>query len=157
RTVSAQPVTSPGMPSDPDALASTVLGSSWHQGAGSMQTSRKHPPDADKRYFGRRLVVIAAFDILGFSSIVEADEEDALAAWRALRQAIDPLIAAAGGRIFKSLGDGLLVEFSGPVDATRAALEVQAVVGKLPAVRGIQFSLRCAIHMGEVAVEGTDL
>jgi adenylate cyclase len=123
-----------------------------------MQASRKYPPpDADKLYLGRRLVVLAAFDILGFSSIVEEDEENALAAWRALRQAIDPLLASAGGRIFKSLGDGLLVEFSSPVDATRAALEVQAAVALLPAVRGVRFQLRCAIHMGEVAVEGTDL
>jgi len=123
-----------------------------------MQASLKYsPPDAGKFYLGRRLVVIAAFDILGFSSIVEADEENALAAWRALRQATDPLLAGAGGRIFKSLGDGLLVEFSSPVDATRAALEVQARVAQLPSVRDIRLHLRCAIHMGEVAVEGTDL
>jgi adenylate cyclase len=123
-----------------------------------MHASLNHsPPDAGKFYLGRRLVVIAAFDILGFSSIVEADEENALAAWRALRQTIDPQLATAGGRIFKSLGDGLLVEFSSPVDATRAALEVQASVARLPAVRGIRLHLRCAIHMGEVAVEGTDL
>src|SRR5436190_1642054 len=115
------------------------------------------PSDEAKLYLGRRLVVLAAFDILGFSSIVEAEEENALAAWRALRQAIDPLLAGAGGRIFKSLGDGLLVEFSSPVDATRAALAVQAAVAQLPAVRAIRFQLRCAIHMGEVAVEGTDL
>jgi adenylate cyclase len=123
-----------------------------------MQTSRRHPPsDGGKLYLGRRLVVIAAFDILSFSSIVEADEENALAAWRAFRLAIDPLLAGAGGRIFKSLGDGLLVEFSSPVDATRSALDVQAAMARLPAVRGIRFQLRCAIHMGEVSVEGTDL
>ena len=123
-----------------------------------MQASRKYPPpDADKLYLGRRLVVLAAFDILGFSAIVEQDEENALAAWRALRQAIDPLLATAGGRIFKSLGDGLLVEFSSPIDATRAALEVQAAATLLPTVRGVRLQLRCAIHMGEVSVEGTDL
>ena len=77
---------------------------------------------------GRRLVVVVAFDVVNFSALVEADEERVLGAWRALRQAIDPLITAGGGRIFKALGDGLLVEFTGPVDATRAALAVQAAV-----------------------------
>ena len=78
---------------------------------------------------GRRLVVVAAFDVVNFSALVEADEERVLAAWRALRRAIDPLIAQGGGRIFKSLGDGLLVEFTSPVDATRTALAVQAAAG----------------------------
>ena len=73
--------------------------------------------------------------------------------------AIDPLIVAGGGRIFKALGDGLLVEFTGPVDATRAALAVQAAVAE-PALTqdtAVRLELRCAIHMGEVTVEGTDL
>ena len=78
---------------------------------------------ADKDYGSRRLVVVAAFDVVGFSALVEADEEKTLAAWRTLRREIDPLIAAGGGRIFKSLGDGLLVEFTSPVEATRTALE----------------------------------
>ena len=86
---------------------------------------------ADKDYGSRRLVVVAAFDVVGFSAIVEADEDNALAAWRALRREIDPLIARGGGRIFKSLGDGLLVEFTSPVEATRTALEVQAAVAKM--------------------------
>ena len=59
---------------------------------------------------GRRLVVVAAFDVVNFSALVEADEERVLGAWRTLRQAIDPLITAGGGRIFKALCDGLLVE-----------------------------------------------
>ena len=51
----------------------------------------------------RRLVVVVAFDVVNFSALVEADEERVLDAWRALRQAIDPLIAARGGRIFQRL------------------------------------------------------
>src|ERR1044072_139138 len=64
-------------------------------------------------------------------ALVEANEERVLGAGRALRQAIDPLIVAGGGRIFKALGDGLLVEFTGPVDATRTALGVQEAVAQL--------------------------
>ena len=112
---------------------------------------------ADRDYASRRLVVVAAFDVVNFSALVEADEENVLAAWRALRREIDPLIAARGGRIFKSLGDGLLVEFSSPVAATQAALAVQEAVARLAPERGVHLRLRCAIHMGEVTVEGTDL
>ncbi len=111
----------------------------------------------DKDYASRRLVVVAAFDVVNFSGLVEADEENVLAAWRALRREVDPMIAQGGGRIFKSLGDGLLVEFSSSVDATRAALAIQAAVANLAPERDLRLQLRCAIHMGEVTVEGTDL
>jgi hypothetical protein len=94
---------------------------------------------------------------VNFSALVEADEDNVLAAWRALRREIDPLIGSGGGRIFKSLGDGLLVEFTSPFDATRAAMEVQAAITKMAPERGVRVELRCAIHMDEVTVEGTDL
>ena len=112
---------------------------------------------ADHDHASRRLVVVAALDVVGFSTIVEANEDNALAAWRGLRREIDPLITRGGGRIFKSLGDGLLVEFSSPVEATRSALEIQAATAKMAPERDIRLQLRCAIHMGEVTVEGTDL
>src|SRR5262249_7584875 len=67
------------------------------------------------------------------------------------------LITSGGGRIFKSLGDGLLVEFANPIDATQSALKVQATVAKLHPHGGVRLELRCAIHMGYVTVEGTDL
>jgi adenylate cyclase len=86
---------------------------------------------ADKDYGSRRLVVVAAFDVVGFSGLVESDEDNALAAWRMLRREIDPLITRNGGRIFKSLGDGLLVEFTSPIDTTHAALEIQAAVARM--------------------------
>ena len=112
---------------------------------------------ADKDYSSRRLVVAAAFDVVNFSALVEADEENVLASWRRLRREMDPLIAASGGRIFKTLGDGLLVEFSSPVAATKSALAVQEMAGKFSPEHGVRLQLRCAIHMGEVTVEGTDL
>ena len=110
-------------------------------------------------YARRRLVVVVAFDVVNFSALVEANEERVLAAWRALRREIDPLIATGGGRIFKSLGDGLLVEFTSPVEATRTALAVQAAAATMPlrAPDDVRLEMRCAIHMGHVTVEGTDL
>jgi adenylate cyclase len=112
---------------------------------------------ADHASASRRLVVVAAFDVVNFSALVEADEENVLAAWRALRREIDPMIAEGGGRIFKSLGDGLLVEFNSPVGAARTALAILAAVANPAAERVTRLQLRCAIHMGEVTVEGTDL
>src|SRR3981189_2457037 len=95
-----------------------------------FMASRHLAAIADRDYANRRLVVVAAFDVVNFSALVEADEDNVLAAWRALRREIDPLIGSGGGRIFKSLGDGLLVEFTSPFDATRAAMEVQAAITK---------------------------
>ena len=112
---------------------------------------------ARKRDGGRRLVVAAAFDVVNFTALVEADEERVLAAWRALRAEIDPVLSAGGGRIFKSLGDGLLVEFTSPVEATRTALLVQETIARTAPARAVKLELRAAIHMGEVTVEGTDL
>src|SRR5215475_12104099 len=106
---------------------------------------------------GRRLVVAAAFDVVNFTALVEADEARVLAAWRGLRAEIDPLLGAGGGRVFKSLGDGLLVEFTSPVEATRTALLVQETIARSAASREVKLELRVAIHMGEVTVEGTDL
>ena len=116
------------------------------------------PGAAAPTHAARRLVVVVAFDVVNFSALVEADEERVLDAWRALRQAIDPLIAAGGGRIFKALGDGLLVEFASPVDAARTSLAVQeAAAARLGQDTTVRLELRCAIHMGEVTVEGADL
>src|ERR1051325_1741036 len=111
---------------------------------------------ADSDPGGRRRVVVVAFDVVNFTALVEADEERVLAAWRALRRAIDPLITAGGGRIFKALGDGLLVEFASPVDATRTALGVQAAIARDVSTGDVRLELRSAIHMGQVTVEGAD-
>lgn len=124
-----------------------------------MVRKRAKASPGNAEHGGRRLVVVVAFDVVNFTALVEADEERVLAAWRALRQAIDPLIAAGGGRVFKALGDGLLVEFSSPVEATRTSLVVQETVARTAASQDtpVRLELRCAIHMGEVTVEGSDL
>lgn len=123
-----------------------------------MARKRSRSARADTTNGGRRLVVVAAFDVVNFTALVEADEERVLAAWRQLRAEIDPLIAAGGGRIFKALGDGLLVEFASPVEAARTSLIVQETAARMAAARdAVRLELRCAIHMGEVTVEGADL
>ena len=79
----------------------------------------------------RRLAAILAADVAGYSRLIEADEEGTLGRLKALRgEIIDPKIAGHRGRIVKTTGDGLLVEFASVVDAVRCAAEMQAGVGR---------------------------
>ena len=74
----------------------------------------------------RRLTTILAADAAGYSRLVGADEEGTLRRLRAIRKdLIDPIIAEHRGRIVKTTGDGLLVEFASVVDAVRSAVEIQ--------------------------------
>ena len=74
----------------------------------------------------RRLAAIMAADVAGYSRLMGADEEGTLAALKQLRRDLaDPKIKEHRGRIVKTTGDGLLVEFASVVDAVRCAVEVQ--------------------------------
>ncbi len=79
----------------------------------------------------RRLAAILAADVAGYSRLIEADEEGTLGRLKALRaELIDPKIAHHHGRIVKTTGDGLLVEFASVVDALRCAAEMQAAMAE---------------------------
>src|SRR5260370_19746673 len=79
----------------------------------------------------RRLAAILAADVAGYSRLIEADEEGTLGRLKALRaEIIDPHITSHHGRIFKTTGDGLLVEFGSVVDALRCAAEMQAALAE---------------------------
>ena len=74
----------------------------------------------------RRLAAVLAADVAGYSRLMGADEEGTLARLKAVRKGIvDPAIASHRGRIVKTTGDGMLVEFASAVDAVRSAVEVQ--------------------------------
>src|SRR3954454_6957582 len=74
----------------------------------------------------RQLVAVVAADIAGYSRLMGADEEGTLARLKACRRdLIDPGIARHRGRIVKTTGDGLLIEFASPVEAVRWAVETQ--------------------------------
>ena len=74
----------------------------------------------------RRLAAVLAADVAGYSRLMGADEEGTLARLKAVRKApVDPTIAKHRGRIVKTTGDGMLVEFASAVDAVRSAVEVQ--------------------------------
>jgi adenylate cyclase len=108
----------------------------------------------------RRLAAILAADVAGYSRLIEADEEGTLGRLKALRvELIDPKIAGHRGRIVKTTGDGLLVEFASVVDALRCASEMQGVLAEsnapLPPDRRIEF--RVGIHQGDIVVEDGDI
>jgi class 3 adenylate cyclase len=76
----------------------------------------------------RRLAAILAADVVGYSRLMEADEAGTLAALKARRRdVLDPLVAKHQGRVFKTTGDGVLVEFASAVNAVQCAVDLQDV------------------------------
>ncbi|MHC2331767.1 adenylate/guanylate cyclase domain-containing protein [Bradyrhizobium sp. USDA 4454] len=107
----------------------------------------------------RRLAAILAADIAGYSRFMSADELGTARALREHREAIDPIMASHGGRIFKTMGDGLLVEFPSIVAAVECALAVQNLMAgrnvDVPEDRRMLF--RIGINLGDVLIEGDDI
>jgi adenylate cyclase len=108
----------------------------------------------------RRLAAILAADVVGYSRLMGADEEGTLERLKALRgELIDPNIAKHHGRIVKTTGDGLLVEFASVVDAVRCAAEMQQAIPEWNA--GIttdrRIELRIGINLGDVIADCDDL
>ena len=104
----------------------------------------------------RRLTTILAADAAGYNRLVGADEEGTLERLRAIRKdLIDPLIAAHRGRIVKTTGDGLLVEFASVVDAVRSAVEMQRAMADSNAclASDMRIEFRVGINLGDVVVE----
>src|SRR5580658_2933421 len=108
----------------------------------------------------RRLAAILAADVAGYSRLMGEDEEGTLAALKAIRRELtDPKIKEHRGRIVKTTGDGLLVEFASVVDAVRCAVDVQREMalrnaGK-PDAKRIEF--RIGINLGDIIIDGRDI
>jgi TolB-like protein/class 3 adenylate cyclase len=108
----------------------------------------------------RRLAAILAADVAGYSRLMGADEEGTLERLKALRrELVDPKIAEHHGRIVKTTGDGMLVEFASVVDAVRCAVEVQQAMPErnISVAADSRIELRIGINLGDVIVEGDDL
>src|SRR6188768_3439218 len=106
----------------------------------------------DKRV-ERRLAAVLAADVAGYSRLMGADEEGTLDKLKALRKALfDPKIVEHRGRIVKTTGDGMLVEFASAVDAARCAVEIQRDMATqnstVPPELRIEF--RMGIHVGDL-------
>jgi adenylate cyclase len=108
----------------------------------------------------RRLAAILAADVAGYSRLMGADEEGTLERLKALRrELLDPKIAEHHGRIVKTTGDGMLVEFASVVDAVRCAVAVQQAMPERNASVAADkcIGLRIGINLGDVIVEDDDL
>ena len=108
----------------------------------------------------RRLAAIVSADVVGYSRLMGVDETGTLDALRKHRtEIIDPLIAQQGGRIVKTMGDGLLLEFPSVVDAAQCAIEIQQGMAesneKIAEDQRIIF--RIGINLGDVIIEGEDI
>jgi len=108
----------------------------------------------------RRLAAILCADVVGYSRLMGADEEKTLAVLKGhRRELIDPLIDQHRGRIFKTTGDGMLIEFASVVDAVRCAVVVQQGMedrnANLPESERIRF--RVGINLGDVIVDEGDM
>jgi adenylate cyclase len=108
----------------------------------------------------RRLAVIVAADVVGYSRLMEADEIGTLDQLRAIRkELIGPKIIEHRGRLVKTAGDGLLMEFGSVTDGVQSAIEIQEAPSErnaaVPAHRRLLF--RMGIDLGEIITEGEDI
>jgi len=108
----------------------------------------------------RRLAAVLAADVVGYSRLMEVDEEGTLARLKTVRlELIDPAIAKCKGRIIKTTGDGMLVEFQSVTEALRCAVDFQERMARrnrdMPASRSLLY--RIGINLGDVIVEGDDI
>ena len=108
----------------------------------------------------RRLAAVMIADVVGYGRLSQVDEEGTRARFQAnLKDIFEPKIAAHHGRLVKTMGDGILVEFQSVINALRCAVDIQRAEGELnagaPADERLEF--RIAINLGDVIVEGDDI
>src|SRR3954447_7358423 len=108
---------------------------------------------------GRRLAAILAADVVGYSRLMEVDEAGTARLLREHRAATDPLVAEHGGRIVKTTGDGVLIEFPSVVGAVECAVALQKLMADLndgvSSERRMEW--RVGIHLGDILIEGDDI
>jgi len=126
-----------------------------------MRALLDNPPDPAKESPSqrRKLAAILHADVVGFSRLMGEDEGGTHRALGELRRAVDPLIAAHGGRIVGTAGDSLLADFSSVVDALNCAVEMQKTARTLndPLPTERRLELRIGVNLGDVIVDGDDI
>jgi adenylate cyclase len=108
----------------------------------------------------RKLAAILAADVAGYSRLMGADEEGTLARLKSCRRELmDPEIAEHRGRVVKTTGDGILIEFPSVVDAVRCAMDVQRGMAERNAnvtdEQRIEF--RVGINLGDIMIDAEDM
>jgi adenylate cyclase len=108
----------------------------------------------------RRLAAVLAADVAGYSRLMGRNEERTLSELKAVRKTlVDPSIATNRGRIVKTTGDGMLVEFASAVDAARCAVEIQREMTQQNAdvPPELRIELRIGIHVGDIIIDDNDI
>src|SRR5271168_4027312 len=107
----------------------------------------------------RRLAAIVAADVAGYSRLMGLDEVGTARALREHRAVADAIVTKHGGRIVKTTGDGVSVEFPPVVDAVECAVAVQTVMAERNAdvLRDRRMLFRIGINLGDILIEGDDI
>ena len=107
----------------------------------------------------RRLAAIMATDVVGYSRLMEADEEATARTLSAYRETIEGMVASHHGRVFGSAGDSVIAEFASPVGAVRCAVDIQRELEthNVDLPEEGRMRLRIGVNLGDVIVEGDDL
>jgi adenylate cyclase len=107
----------------------------------------------------RKIAVIFVTDVVGFSKLMEKNEDATLKSLRACRDILDRLFEEHGGRIFNTAGDSVLAEFQSAVSAVICATEFQKLIKQRnqSVAEASQMRFRLGLNMGDVIVEGTNL
>jgi adenylate cyclase len=104
----------------------------------------------------RRLAAIMAIDVVGYSRLMGEDETGTARAVREHRDGVRPIVAGLGGRIVKTMGDGLLLEFPSVVAAVECAIAIQMLMvernADIPEAKRIVY--RIGVNLGDVLIEG---
>jgi class 3 adenylate cyclase/pimeloyl-ACP methyl ester carboxylesterase len=107
----------------------------------------------------RKLAAIMAVDVVGYSRLMGKDEAGTVHAVRRRREAAIPIIAGRGGRIFKTMGDSLLLEFSSVIGAVECAVAIQKMMAarnaNTPAAKRVVY--RIGVNFGDVLIDGSDI
>ena len=110
----------------------------------------------------RRLAAILIADVVGYTKLIQRDEEGTRSIFRRLeKNFFTPLVRAHRGRIIKSMGDAFLMEFSSAIHAVRCAMELQNQINlhltdeSSLEIRGLQF--RIGVNIGDIIVEGDEI
>lgn len=105
----------------------------------------------------RRLAAILVGDVVGYSGLMEADEEGTASRMATCRAIADAQIAKADGRLFKAMGDAVLAEFASPINAVRCAVAIRDALAAAEPDEESPLTMRFGLHLADVLVEGDDL
>ena len=107
----------------------------------------------------RRLAAILAVDVVGYSRLMGEDEAGTAKAVRERREAAQPIVRSFGGRVVKTMGDGVLLEFPSVVAAVECVIAIQKLFAERNAglAEGKRILYRVGVNLGDVLIEGDDI